>query len=189
MLPSPLTPLPLAGEGNKNLFSTGIKEAAQGVATRLPSPTSGRGCPKGGRGKSWLLAFVFSGFNGIVLAADGAIHPASSNPSAALGQMLLGLLAVLGLIATLTYLLKRLPRSRVPRGHIRLIESYPLSTRERLLLVAIGNEQILLAVSSAGIAPLHVLREPLEQSAGSNPSNAFAAHLSQFLPGLQRGRT
>jgi len=95
---------------------------------------------------------------------------------------------VLGLIAALSWLLKRLPRNTASSRHIRLIESYPLSPRERLLLVAIGSEHILLACSSAGIQSLHVLREPLAETAHKDVGATFAVQLSQYLPSLQRGR-
>jgi len=130
------------------------------------------------------LAFTLSALASTAHSAVGVIP----SPAIDLSKILLGLLLVLALIAALTWLLKRLPINQSGSGHIRLIESYPLSTRERLLLVAVGSEQILLAASNAGIKPLHVLREPLPETSTTSGS-AFAAQLAQFLPSLQRGRT
>jgi len=143
------------------LFSTGIKGA-------------------------FILALALGSLASSVFAADGAIHP-PADYSGALGKLLLGLLLVLALIAALTYLLKRLPGSGAASGAIALIASLPLGSRERLLLVAIGDEQILLASSSAGIALLHVLQKPLPKTSASKES-AFAAQLAHYLPSLQRGR-
>jgi len=140
-----------------------------------------------GRGK-FFLTLALTSLASTVFAADGAIHSITTHHSETLSKILLGLLLVLALIAVLTWLLKRLPRNTASSRHIRLIESYPLSPRERLLLVAIGSEHILLACSSAGIQPLHVLHEPLAETAHKDGGASFAAHLSQFLPSLQRGR-
>gem|GEM_PF-1126322 len=199
-LPSPPAlspnPSPTSGRGEQNLW----KRWGSG----FPSPACGRGCPKGGRGqffaplsrlreRGWgrgkvFLALVLTCLASSAFAADGAIHAVSTNHSETLSKILLGLLLVLALITALTWLLKRLPINKSSGGHIRLIESYPLSTRERLLLVAVGSEQILLAASNVGIKPLHVLREPLPQTSTTSDS-AFAAQLAQCLPSLQRGRT
>jgi len=184
--PAPLTHLPYTGVGNKQ------------------SPSCARSCPKGWQGAvlaplarfcgsvelhlQRFLALACSSLASTAFAADGAIHPITTHHSETFSKILLGLLLVLALIAALTWLLKRLPRHVASGKQIRLIESYPLSPRERLLLVAIGSEYILLASSSAGIHPLHVLREPLAETAHKDGGASFAAHLSQFLPSLQRGR-
>ncbi|WP_160330605.1 flagellar biosynthetic protein FliO [Ventosimonas gracilis] len=135
----------------------------------------------------FILALLLATLSHAALAEGGVIALPSTNHSAALSKIVLGLLLVLLLIAALSWLLKRLPVNKSGGGHIRLIESYPLSTRERLLLVAVGREQILLAVGNSGIKRLHVLSEPLaeKQPAGGT---AFSAQLAQFLPSLQRGR-
>jgi len=156
-------------------------------AANFPSPACGRGCPKGGRGQ-FILAFTLTSLASTALAESGAIALPSTDHSGALSKILLGLLLVLALIAVLTWLLKRLPINKSSDGHIRLIESYPLNTRERLLLVTVGSEQILLAASNNGIKRLHVLREPLPETSKQEGSAAFAAQLAQFLPSLQRGR-
>jgi len=133
------------------------------------------------------LAWVLATLSNAALAEGGAIALPSTDHSSALSKIVLGLLLVLALIAALSWLLKRLPINKSGSGHIRLVESYPLSTRERLLLVAVGSEQILLAMGHTGIKPLHVLSQPLPEIQPADAA-AFATQLAQFLPGLQRGR-
>ena len=74
----------------------------------------------------------------------------------------LGLLLVIGLIFLLAWLLRRVQQLN-PRGNqaIKLISSHALGPRERLVLVQVGSEQVLLGLSAGRIAPLHVLKEPV----------------------------
>jgi len=128
------------------------------------------------------------------LAADGAIHAAAAHPAGTPGKILTGLLLVLALIGMLGWWLKRLSSQHgASARHIRLVESCPLGTRERLLLVAVGQQQLLLAAGSNGIQMLHLLPQALPETStgtgGAAFAAQFAAQLAQFLPSPQRGRT
>ena len=102
-------------------------------------------------------------FLGLLLALPAmAAEPAASMSSAGMGaqmsKLLLGLLLVIGLIFLLAWLLRRVQQLN-PRGNqaIKLISSHALGPRERLVLVQVGSEQVLLGLSAGRIAPLHVL--------------------------------
>ncbi len=80
-----------------------------------------------------------------------------------LTQLVFGLLLVLGLIFFLAWLLRRVQQAG-PAGKgqvIELIGSRALGPRDRLMLVQVGNEQILLGLSPGTITALHVLKEPV----------------------------
>ena len=87
--------------------------------------------------------------------------------SAALA-LTLGLL-VLGLRA-----LKRV-RPSAASGPLRLVASLALSPRERLLLVQVGKQQVLLGSSPQGLRRLHLLPEAIEEVA--TPPDAFSTWL------------
>ena len=63
----------------------------------------------------------------------------------------------------------------------RTLASQPLGPRERLLLVQVGEEQILLGVTPGRIMPLHVLKESLQAPAGGPATVEFSQRLLELL--------
>ena len=133
----------------------------------------------------FVLALPFS-----VLAAEpvatatAAAAPAvSSGVAGQLTQLVFGLLLVLGLIFFLAWLLRRVQQAG-PAGKgqvIELIGSRALGPRDRLLLVQVGNEQILLGLSPGTITALHVLKEPVHVSSAEKATPEFAQRLMELL--------
>lgn len=107
---------------------------------------------------------------------------AGSNIGGQLVQLLFGLLLVVGLIFALAWLLRRVQQIG-PRGNqaIRLVASQALGPRDRLLLVQVGGEQILLGISAGRITPLHVLKEPVHLVDGEPAAPEFAQRLMELL--------
>jgi flagellar protein FliO/FliZ len=106
----------------------------------------------------------------VTTAATAAAAPAvSSGVAGQLTQLVFGLLLVLGLIFFLAWLLRRVQQAG-PAGKgqvIELIGSRALGPRDRLMLVQVGNEQILLGLSPGTITALHVLKEPVQVPSGT----------------------
>ncbi|WP_367374732.1 flagellar biosynthetic protein FliO [Pseudomonas lini] len=129
------------------------------------------------------LALPFS-----VLAAEpvttAAAPAVSSGVAGQLTQLVFGLLLVLGLIFFLAWLLRRVQQAG-PAGKgqvIELIGSRALGPRDRLMLVQVGNEQILLGLSPGTITALHVLKEPVQVPSGTEKATPeFALHLLKML--------
>ncbi|SIQ43718.1 flagellar biosynthetic protein FliO [Aquipseudomonas alcaligenes] len=116
-------------------------------------------------------------------ASRAAATPmAGSDIGGQLAQLLLGLLLVVGLIFALAWLLRRVQQIG-PRGNqaIRLVASQILGPRDRLLLVQVGGEQILLGISAGRITPLHVLREPVPLADSEPAAPEFAQRLMELL--------
>jgi flagellar biosynthetic protein FliO len=94
------------------------------------------------------------------------------------------LLLVLGLIFFLAWLLRRVQQAG-PAGKgqvIELIGSRALGPRDRLMLVQVGNEQILLGLSPGTITALHVLKEPVQVPSGTEKATPeFAQRLMELL--------
>ena len=135
-----------------------------------------------------LLALPLS-----VLAAEPSTAtavPAATAPmvnsgvAGQLTQLVFGLLLVLGLIFFLAWLLRRVQQAG-PAGRgqvIELIGSRALGPRDRLMLVQVGNEQILLGLSPGTITALHVLKEPVQVPSSSEKATPeFAQHLLKIL--------
>ncbi|WP_339513045.1 flagellar biosynthetic protein FliO [Pseudomonas sp. RL_15y_Pfl2_60] len=115
-------------------------------------------------------------------AARAVTPMASSGIAGQLTQLLVGLLLVIGLIFLLAWLMRRVQQI-TPRGGqaIKIISSQALSTRDRLLLVQVGNEQVLLGLTPGRITPLHVLKEPVESSESKPAPTEFSQRLMELL--------
>ncbi|AYF85907.1 MULTISPECIES: flagellar biosynthetic protein FliO [unclassified Pseudomonas] len=115
-------------------------------------------------------------------ASATAATQAGSGMAAQLGQLAIGLLLVVGLIFLLAWLLRRVQQLG-PRGGqvIKLVASQALGPRDRLVLVQVGGEQILLGISAGRITPLHVLKEPVQQADAEAASPEFAQRLMELL--------
>lgn len=119
----------------------------------------------------------------VAVASSGVLE--SSQLSAQLLQLVMGLLLVIGLIFLLAWIVRRVQQSLPVKGSqraISLLATQALGPRDRLLLVQVGKEQILLGLTPGTIVPLHVLQEPVEVT-GTEPNvpSAFAQRLTKVL--------
>ncbi|WP_055128375.1 flagellar biosynthetic protein FliO [Pseudomonas mediterranea] len=123
-----------------------------------------------------------------VMAAEpantvAAASTAGSGMAGQLVQLVLGLLLVLGVIFLLAWLLRRVQQAG-PTGKgqvIDIVGSRALGPRDRLVLVQVGNEQILLGLSPGTITALHVLKEPVQVPATDQATPEFAQRLMELL--------
>lgn len=119
--------------------------------------------------------------------AEAPAKPASvTSLGSQLAQLSLGLLLVIGLIFVLAWLARRL-QQRLPTANngnetIQLVASRALGPRERLLLVQVGEEQVLLGLTPGSIETLHVLQEPVNLTTPEPQTvGDFARRLKQVL--------
>ncbi len=124
-------------------------------------------------------------------AAPAKLAAAGSGVAGQVVQMLLGLGLVVGLIFLLAWLLRRVQQHSGMRGNglIRLLASQAIGPRERLLLVQVGNEQVLLGLTPGQISPLHVLKEPVHLPEAEAASPEFAQRLMEMLGKDQKDPT
>jgi flagellar protein FliO/FliZ len=122
----------------------------------------------------------------------GATVAAASGGSMAgqLTQLLLGLLVVLGVILALAWVVRRVQQAAPRSGQvIEIVSARALGPRDRLVLVQVGDEQVLIGVSPGRIATLHVMKEPV--SAAKRPEQAtpeFAQRLMELLGKEQKDK-
>ena len=99
-----------------------------------------------------------------------------------MGQVVIGLLVVLLLIFAIAAFIKRFGHGQLGVSQqITIIGSLALGAKERLVLVEVGEEQLLLGVSAAGINTLHKLQEPIRQPDTSEDLSEFGAKLKDIL--------
>lgn len=78
----------------------------------------------------------------------------------------LALLAVLALVIGLGWLLKRLPGSGFrPAEGMKVVASLSVGAKERVVVIEVNGQQLLLGVTAGGINTLHTLPEPLPPTA------------------------
>jgi flagellar protein FliO/FliZ len=98
---------------------------------------------------------------GILLLGLGATTQVSAAEVlnvARLGQTFAALVGIVGLIFVLAYLARRLPGITTrANGALRLLDALSLGTRERLVLIEVEGERLVLAISPGRIERLHVL--------------------------------
>lgn len=110
--------------------------------------------------------------------------PASSVSFAGLLQALFGLIVVLAFIAALAWLFRRLPLGQgAMGGAVRVVGGVALGTRERLVLVEVGETWLLLGVAPGQVNTLHTMPRPAGavSDAGAPVDHGFAAWLKQAM--------
>ncbi|SDU86444.1 flagellar biosynthetic protein FliO [Pseudomonas mucidolens] len=129
-----------------------------------------------------LAALPLGALAAETLAPAAAAPAASSGVAGQLTQLVLGLLLVVGLIFALAWLLRRM--QRIGPGNAQVIEligSRALGPRDRLVLVQVGEEQILLGLTPGRITPLHVLKQPVDVTQTQTPTPEFAQRLMELM--------
>ena len=127
-----------------------------------------------------ILTLVFVS----LLSVSGYANTLSSspvNPGITLLKMTVAMVVVLGSIWVLSTLLRRF---RVPslqaKSGMSLVSSFSVGQREKLIVVQVGDEQLLLGVTSSEISKLHVLPKPLDLEGGSG-SQSFKETLNAAM--------
>lgn len=106
-------------------------------------------------------------------------------PATGVAGVLTSLVAVLVLILLLAWGVKRFQIGG-NAGAIRVIAAASLGARDRILLVQVGDTQLLVGVGSGGMRTLHVLDQPLTVPAGPGSDTPFARRLRDLAGGSQR---
>lgn len=100
-------------------------------------------------------------------------------------QLVIGLFVVLICILALAWLARRFNRLQsTPDGSLRLLGGLSMGARERVVLVQVGTQQLLLGVAPGRINTLHVLTETLDSTSGfsvQNSDKGFAEKLSAAI--------
>ncbi len=132
-------------------------------------------------GLSFWSVIGFTAEQSNTLAAKTLTTPPVT--TSALLETLLGLFAVLACIAFLAWLLRRTGRFQTTaNGEMKIITSLALGPRERAVLLQVGDQQILLGVTSQHVQTLHILETPVSTTNTKNNSNTnFAEKFQQVM--------
>lgn len=130
----------------------------------------------------YLIAVSLYAFSGIA-AANAVSNPAVTPIGyGSVLNLVIAMIAILGMIILSAYAMKRFNMMTWNKGPIKLLTGVSLGTKERIMLIEVGGQQLLIAVSPAGIETLHVFAEPINVDLEENkPSSAFVAALSKAM--------
>jgi flagellar protein FliO/FliZ len=100
-------------------------------------------------------------------------------------QLLAGLAVVIGAIFGLAFLARRFGRFPTAAGRLRVVGGLSLGARERVVLVQVGEQQLLLGVAPGRVQTLHVLAQPLPLAplAPAASGEGFAERLAALMRG------
>ncbi len=95
----------------------------------------------------------------------------------ALLQMFLGLGLVVAVILLMAWLLRKVTSYQSGHKQMQVVASLPLGTRERAVLVQVGERQVLLGVSPGRVSYLESYDEPVIEAS----KNEFAVSLKRAM--------
>ena len=97
--------------------------------------------------------------------APGGIVPGNELQSmtAPLVRMVLSLAAVLALVGVFAWLAKRFRGAQLQGGLIQIVGGLSLGPKDRVVLLRVGDEEILVGMSPSGMRQLHVMNKPSAQ--------------------------
>jgi flagellar protein FliO/FliZ len=112
----------------------------------------------------------------------GQISSQSVSSSASLLSLALGLILIVALILALGWLARRMGQGGLlGNKHIKVVSAMPLGTRERLVLVDVAGQQLLLGVTATQITHLHSFAEPVVDPEAPVVSSDFSRKLLSFM--------
>ena len=120
-------------------------------------------------------------------APDKTVNPASPPVTDPVGvgdfvQVFFGLAIIVIAIFAMAWIIKRTGYVNTrANGQLKIIGGLSLTQRERLLLVQVGEKQILIGVTPGRISTLHELEQSIDLSADEKPQTDSFAHKLQSL--------
>lgn len=97
-------------------------------------------------------------------------------------QVLLGLMFVLALVFASAWLLKRVGQGGLTgNSHMKIVATLPIGTRERIAVVDVGGQQLLLGITPTSINTLHAFDEPVISQDNSPGSSDFASKIREVM--------
>jgi flagellar protein FliO/FliZ len=113
-----------------------------------------------------------------------ATASAPASTLGAIGSSLLALIVVIALILAMAWLLRRLPGAAMgSHGGMRIVASLAVGAKERVMVVSVGEKQLVLGVTGQQITLIDKLDTPLPVE----PARAdFAGVLARFKQGSRR---
>ena len=135
---------------------------------------------------------TISRFTLLLLAASPTAHAAEPLPSlgVGIGQLLLGLVVVIGLLLATLWMIKRLSSPRGAAAGLRVLGAVPVGPRERVVLVEVADKVLILGVAPGSVRKLDCVaaaafQNQLEPQEQKETAGDFASWLKRSM---ERGK-
>ncbi len=93
-----------------------------------------------------------------------------------------GLLIVVAIIFFIAWMLKRLNLTQQSQsGILRIVAGLPVGTRDRIVLLQVGEEQILVGLSPGRMQKLHCLGQPVSVDENTPTLTPFAQKINSLM--------
>jgi flagellar protein FliO/FliZ len=139
---------------------------------------------------SWFCADLFAAEDTAEKLPQPITPSGFSDPNMAgnLLQTTLGLLVVLVVIGAAAWAFKRFGNVNMgAQGRMKIIGGVSLGTRERAVLLQVGDQQLVVGVAPGRVQTLHVLDKPLSMEDKQVTTNSFSSRLQSAI--LNRNQT
>jgi len=118
----------------------------------------------------------------VATVADSAAGAVRTDPVESMVKVTFALGLVVAAIFAVAWLFRRMGGlAGVNSGSLRIVGGISLGGRERVVLVQVGDEQILLGVAPGRVQSLHVLAKPIDTVKPLQAGESFAAKLQAAL--------
>jgi flagellar protein FliO/FliZ len=99
-----------------------------------------------------------------------------------LTQLTLSLIAIVAMIFAISWAMKRLKLAgpRGGGGDLAVLEELCVGQRDRILLIRVGDAQVLVGIGASGVVPLTPLATPIALT-GAAPSSPFGDRLRELM--------
>ncbi|WP_426110138.1 flagellar biosynthetic protein FliO [Massilia sp. PWRC2] len=154
--------------------------AAAGAAAALPAPSSAAAALPAASAASAALTVLPK-----PAPAAAPVQPFAGAAAGSLLQTIFALCVVLGLLALLAWAMKRYgPRTAGGSAPVRLVGGLSLGGRERIVVVEVGDQWIVVGASPGRVNALATMPRQAEGAAGPLPAagtSSFADWLKQTI--------
>ena len=121
------------------------------------------------------LAILFSPFS---LAAGASDNAPTLGSASSILTVFMSLLLVIAIIFALAYVMRRFNVAQAGGGQMRVVASMMAGSKEKIMVIQVGEEQHLLGVTAHNINHLSKLDEPLPSAANSSLANTNNSQLN-----------
>jgi len=135
--------------------------------------------------QAWLFLGLFccslQGF-AATSEANTTSAAASLEPSQYLWQIAMSLIFILLIIFAAAWMLKRFGKVNGVAGEqMKILGVMTLGQRERVVLMSVGKQQLLIGVTASRVSLLYELEEPVDIESEKPVRGAFAARLEEAM--------
>jgi flagellar protein FliO/FliZ len=133
-----------------------------------------------------MMKWLWMAFFNLSLVQSAVAAPGTSTLAQSQIKLVFVLLVVIVLAIIAAFVLKRFQRFTFQKdGIFKILASMPLGTREKIVLLKVGDEQVVVGVTSHSINPIHILDKSNQVHLGNaaDVSSGFAEKLRQAIAG------